>query len=275
MTLNWLLGWWNLIFVIPFLLALTYLGIYAVSGLTFGDVDVDAGADAGADVDADADADPDADADTDAHSDHHAQGHAGHAGGVHTSVAMAALTWLGLGRVPMSIVLMVLLLTWGAVGFLTNRVVWETTRLTWAMPLASVPAALLVSVLATRGVVRLLGRYLPSSATPAPRHRDLVGSVGEAMYAINDRFGLVWVRGSSGQPYQVPCRVASDAPPVAKGTHVLLIGYDPASSLYTVIPYDLGTTGPTGLARAARDVEGAPAGRETNTTRARERGISS
>jgi hypothetical protein len=69
MTLNWLLGWWNLIFVIPFLVALTYLGIYTASGLTFGDADADADADAdeddGGDIDdgGDANADQDNDAD--------------------------------------------------------------------------------------------------------------------------------------------------------------------------------------------------------------------
>ena len=51
MTIQWLLAWYNVIFIVPFVLALLYVGIYAISGLTFGDTDVDA---SGADVDADA-----------------------------------------------------------------------------------------------------------------------------------------------------------------------------------------------------------------------------
>ena len=43
MTHEWLLGWWNLVFLAPFLLALIYLGVYAASGLTFGDADADVG----------------------------------------------------------------------------------------------------------------------------------------------------------------------------------------------------------------------------------------
>src|SRR3954462_12372975 len=88
MKIEWLFEWYNLIFVVPFVLALLYVGIYAVSGLTFGDTDVDA---SGADVDADAhveleghveapahiesdahfdaDTDADMDADADAHID--------------------------------------------------------------------------------------------------------------------------------------------------------------------------------------------------------------
>src|SRR5205085_4157127 len=51
MKIVWLFECYNLVFVVPFVLALLYVGIYAFSGLTFGDTDVDAG---GADVDADA-----------------------------------------------------------------------------------------------------------------------------------------------------------------------------------------------------------------------------
>src|SRR5437667_12384597 len=86
MKIEWLFAWYNLIFILPFGLALLYVGIYAVSGLTFGDTDVDA---SGADVDADAhvelsghveapahvesDAHFDADDDADAHLHAHAQ----------------------------------------------------------------------------------------------------------------------------------------------------------------------------------------------------------
>jgi hypothetical protein len=49
MTIQWLSAWYNLIFILPLFLALLYVGIYAVSGLTFGDTEVDAGADVDAD----------------------------------------------------------------------------------------------------------------------------------------------------------------------------------------------------------------------------------
>src|SRR5438105_15646663 len=55
MTTQWLLGWSNLIFILPFGLGLLYLGLYTLSGWTFGDADTDAGIDH--DVDASMDAD--------------------------------------------------------------------------------------------------------------------------------------------------------------------------------------------------------------------------
>ena len=51
MTLEWLLGWWNLVFVAPFFVALLYLGVYTLTGVGGGDADADAEADADADVD--------------------------------------------------------------------------------------------------------------------------------------------------------------------------------------------------------------------------------
>ena len=37
MDAGWYLGWWNLVFTLPFLLALLYLILYSMSGLTFGE----------------------------------------------------------------------------------------------------------------------------------------------------------------------------------------------------------------------------------------------
>src|SRR5436190_5101104 len=80
MTLQWILGWWNLIFVAPFAVALLYLGVYTLSGVGFGDADADGHLDADADADGHLDADSDGhiDADADAHLDHDTDADADH-----------------------------------------------------------------------------------------------------------------------------------------------------------------------------------------------------
>src|SRR3954469_21514772 len=62
MTIQWLLQWWNLIFAVPFGVALAYLGVYTLSGWTFGD-EVELDHDLDHDIDADVDHDFEADAD--------------------------------------------------------------------------------------------------------------------------------------------------------------------------------------------------------------------
>ena len=167
MTLPWLLSWWNLLFIVPFALALMYLGLYTMSGITFGDADADG------DFDADADADSEfhieADADADAHvegPDHDVHVEADHDAHVETDgdgdsdsdhdsessqgFATAALQWLGVGRVPVSIILMVLLLTWGWIGFICNVVLLGHMGHGFAVAMVSVPAAFFGSLLITR-----------------------------------------------------------------------------------------------------------------------------
>src|SRR3954447_21267987 len=69
MTLEMLIAWWNLIYILPFGLALLYLILYAASGLTFGEADADGAGEAHdfahADVDHDAAIDHDVDVDHD------------------------------------------------------------------------------------------------------------------------------------------------------------------------------------------------------------------
>ena len=247
MTSVTLLVWWNLIFVVPFGLALVYLGLYTLSGVSFGDADADADSDANGHVDVDADADADADghadadadvdgdvnADADADVDSHASGGGG---GGHVPFHVAAMGFLGIGRVPVSLVLMVLLMTWGATGFIVNQLAFGRLGGGWHVAAVSVPAAALVSLGFTRMLVRTMDRWLPLNETSARRRHDLLGSVGQALYPINEQFGLVSVRDDRGELYQVPCRVQPEAGPVAKGERVRLVSYNSKTKSFYVSP---------------------------------------
>jgi len=228
MTLQWLLGWWNLIFVAPFAVALLYLGVYTLTGVGIGDADADVHGDLGADADVDADThieagghvEADADGDTDGP---HGDGHSDSGTGGQQSFHALALAWFGVGKVPITIILIVLLLVWGAAGFIANSVLrslagWEAARV-------SIPIALLASLFVSRVVVLFMGRFVPLNETYAKRRGELVGCIGEAIYGINQTFGMAMVRDDRGDLHQVSCRVASEVPPVAKGAKVKLVAY--------------------------------------------------
>ena len=253
MSVQWLINWWNLIFLLPFSLALMYLGLYTVSGITFGDADADgdfdvdgdvdhdfdAGGDVDHDLDADADADVDGDvdqdldADHDVDGDHDADSHEAEGGGrgIDAPAHVAAMNWLGVGRVPVSLVLMVLLLTWGVAGFLTNAALVERGAMA---ALFSIPIAVIASVLVTHTVTALIARYLPLYETTAQRRHALLGSVGEAIFPIDQKFGMVSVRDQTGDLYQVPCRAIEVGDPIAKGAKVKLVSYNAKESLFYV-----------------------------------------
>ena len=220
--------WWNLIYVIPFGLALVYLGVYAVSGLTFGeDLEIDHDVDHDVDIDVDADADADADGDAEV-------------GGGGSHALMAALGWLGVGRIPLSLVLMVLLLTWGGIGFAVNQLARPFAHPPALAALASIPAAFFGAMLCTRGVSRFVGAYLPTNETYAKKRAELLGSFGSAVFDISQTFGVASVRDDRGNRHQVNCRVAPGRPALPKGSRLILVGYDPQTQFYQVVPDDLG-----------------------------------
>jgi hypothetical protein len=229
MKAEWLMLWWNLIFIVPFGLALLYLGVYAMSGITFGDTDLDFGVDA--DVDADADVTPDA-------HDAEVEGH-----GSHVSLHVAFLTWVGIGRVPLSLVLMVLFMTWGFFGFMTSYYLEETSNDRRFVPAISVAVALVGSLITTALLSRAIAHWLPASATYALRRHDLLGAVGEAVYQIDQQTGVVSVRDKHGDLFQVPCRVHGDRDPIAKGRRVRLVAYNGKERAFYVSEQDPANVG--------------------------------
>ena len=163
---------------------------------------------------------------------------------------MAVLTWFGVGRVPLSILFMVLFFAWGAIGFMINNALKARMGETWQVAAYSLPAAAFGSLLLTRVVSGLITRYVPLNETYAGRRHDLLGAVGEAIFDIDENFGMASVRDERGNLYHVPCRLAGgpsaaagtraadgNAPPaIAKGAKAKLVGYNGKLKLYLVIP---------------------------------------
>jgi hypothetical protein len=252
MNTNWILNWVNLIYVLPFGMALLYLATYTLSGWTFGeadadhDIDADADFDADADVDIDADADVDLDADADldhdvdldhdidADHDLSAEHDADHdAGG--GSPVWAALSFLGVGTVPLSIILMILLLVWGGVGFMVNQIARDLIGENWQVVIYSLPMAAIASLAATSGTSRAIDRFMPLNLTFAKRRHELLGAVGQVVLPIDANFGLAAVRDDGGDLFQVPCRLeAGQTRIVPKGARVKLIGYSARETIFYV-----------------------------------------
>lgn len=260
MTLQYILAWWNLIFVVPFALALLYLGLYTLTGITFGDADahIDGDFDADADADADTAAEGHLQLDADAHAESDCSGDGGHAepqahaevcanadteAHVHPDAPaghgpmMTMLQWLGVGRVPVSIVAMVLLLTWGWFGFITNMLMQNRIGPGLTLAAVSMTVAALGSILVTKAVIGLVARWLPTCETTARRRHELLGSVGEAIFAIDESFGMTSIRDTQGDLYQVPCRVGTGEPAVPRGQRVKLVAYNAKHGIFQVIPW--------------------------------------
>lgn len=247
MTTQILLQVNNLIFILPFALGLLYLGLYTTTGLVFGELDSDGGTDhdLSAHLDLDHDVDAHLDVDQDLGADHNLDtdthetqaASSDHSGG---SAFLSALTWVGIGRMPLSLVLLVMMLCWGMIGFCANQLQLNKPQ-DVSLPI-SLASALIGSLLITHFISAIAGRTLFATQHIARRRHELLGALGEALYPIDATFGMVTGRDDRGTLFQVACRIEQGQQPIAKGTAVQLVGYTAKDRMFFVAPADSAKT---------------------------------
>jgi hypothetical protein len=233
-----------------------YLGLFVFTGITFGDADADA------DFDADVDAEVDGGFDHDAEMDHDAEVSAEHdfehdaesshaviaAHPVHTialdnpephvSPLFSFLSFLGLGKIPLSLALMIFMLIWGVAGFAFNALLRQWLGVTDFIGVISVPITLLATLAFTGAAAALFAKAVPVDDGPSHRRSDLVGRPGEAIYDIDADFGMADVRGDAGDLFQIPCRTASGSARIPKGARIVVFDYDREKGVFHVAPFD-------------------------------------
>jgi membrane protein implicated in regulation of membrane protease activity len=147
-----------------------------------------------------------------------------------------AMHLLGVGSVPVSMIVMFILLTWGGIGFLTNQIAHEFVAEPWKVALISLPIAGFGSLMITSVLTRLIGKFMPMRETYARRCHELLGSSGEAIFPIDEKFGMVSVRDDHGDLFQVACRLRPGTAAIPKGASAQLVGYSAKERMYYVIP---------------------------------------
>lgn len=162
----------------------------------------------GGDTDLDADADLDADTPADG----------GAIGGL--------LEFIGVGRLPILLVVMTLLIVFSVVGLLANALVRTIVAGTPGWLLAfSLPLSVVAGVPITSALSGLLARVTPRSST-AVGFEELVGCIGRvASPRVSTTYGQVRVTDRRGGHHTV-FAVIDDGAPIAESTEVALLRYD-------------------------------------------------
>lgn len=223
--IEWLSGWWNW----PFLFFLALGVIFILADLLLGGLS-HLGLDADMDVDADADVDVDADADVDAS--------VGHSHGVFLS----GLLWLGLGRVPLTILLEVLCITFGVLGLLVNALWSEVSPnfLIWvSFPLALI-FAFVGALFLTKWSALTIASFLPGEGTISRRAGGFVGEPGVVISTVTNSSGQVRIQGTGRIPdtvISVKCDATAPST-IPPGRQVVVMGYLEATNTYTVAPME-------------------------------------
>lgn len=227
-------AWYNL----PFTALLGLCVVLAVLQLVGLGGEADNEADAEADVSADADADGDLDHDADLdHSvdhdlDHDADHDASDAPG-----ALSVLAFIGMGKAPVAVVLLILFGSIGILGWVLNSTVRSLLGAYPGVAFAGVlPVSVAAGSLISSRISRLIGRALPPVSTTAMRAQALVGRRGTVISPYVDaKYGLVHLRDQGGTLISVFAINPSEEI-IKRGNEVVLVSYDSARRHYTVAP---------------------------------------
>jgi membrane protein implicated in regulation of membrane protease activity len=229
-----ILAWYNLPFTLLLAICLL-LGFLQWTGLG-GDQDTETGGDMDGDAGLDHDLDGDVDPDAEGYADHDVDLHAGSA----DMPGFSILAYLGLGRAPLLIILLLLLGSVGLLGWLFNSLV---TRLLGFYPglifgMVLVASLLLGSLISSR-IARAIGSALPPVSTTATLAQNLVGRRGTVISPFVDRrYGMVHLRDAAGTLISV-FATTWEEPPIRRGEQVVFVQYDAVKRLYEVVRANL------------------------------------
>ncbi|HZI56163.1 MAG TPA: hypothetical protein VFF39_05285 [Verrucomicrobiae bacterium] len=162
------------------------------------------------------------------------------------------LSILGVGRVPLMLVLSIFCLIWGATGVAANQIFALALRTPALYVWPSMICAFLISYATTSGLSHLISRMMPQLETYGTEEELLVGRIARAAYQLDATPGSAFLLDDQQNRIQVRCRT-HDGSVIPGGAELLLLEYDPASRIFTA-------------ARLQRDV---PATRSTPVVKAK------
>ena len=244
---TFLIAWYNLPFTLMLGLGVVLAGLQLL-GLSH-DGDTDADADVDADVDGDVDTDVDADMDIAIHHDldsdighdidhdidHDLDHDVEHDISRDSLSGFSWLAFIGIGKAPLMVVILIVLMTTGLLGWLVNGLaVGILGFFPGLLLLATFLVSLLAGSLVTSRVTRFIGRALPPVSTTATRAQGLVGRPGTVISPFVDgRYGMVHLRDDGGTLISL-FAITEDEQPIVRGESVILLSYDATQRRYLV-----------------------------------------
>lgn len=225
-----LLAWQNLIFYIPLA-----FGLLMIIGAAFGiggdgDHDLDHDLDLDHDVDLDADGELDADHDLDGEVEHdHDAGDGRHGG---PNLLSPVLSVLGVGKVPLSIVLMIAGCVFGGTGIIMNTVLKPVLVHPAAYAWISALTAFVAMAVVTGRMAALINRFMPTTESYNITRASLCGRRGELVLAASEHGGLAIVKDHEGNVHNLHCRTKEGI--LLKGRGIVVVDYEEDTNTYLV-----------------------------------------
>ena len=250
---TFLIAWYNLPFTLMLGLGVVLAGLQLLGLSHDGDADTDADVDTDIDADADVDIDADVDADVDTELamhhdldhdvdhdidhdiDHDLDHDVDHDMSRDSLSGFSWLAFIGIGKAPLMVVILIVLMTTGLLGWFLNGLAMGILGF---FPSLLLLGTFLVSLaagsLVTSRVTRFIGRALPPVSTTATRAQALVVRPGTVISPfVDERYGMVHLRDDGGTLISL-FAITEDKLPIPRGESVILLSYDAAQRRYLV-----------------------------------------
>lgn len=142
---------------------------------------------------------------------------------------------LGFGRVPLTVLLMILSLTFGCIGLVSNLVLGPVLGTPWIYGWISFGAATVGSFFLSGKIARLVNRIMPTTETQVVTRSDLIGRTGTLVLPASSTGGVAQIVDRYGNVHNVDCR--TDGGAIREGSEILIVDYDEDKDLYAVEAY--------------------------------------
>ena len=171
-----------------------------------------------------------------AHAAHDAaHGHAqSHNGQQQDAFLNRLLVVLGFGTVPITLIIGIFLLCWGAFGLVTNRVLGGFMVFPALYIWPSIGITFVVSSLFTRMSAAVVGRIMPGTETFGVTRFEMIGSIGHAVYPISEDAGTVNISDTYGTVHRVQAKTEPGAESIPAGTEVIAVDFDEQDKRFVV-----------------------------------------
>jgi len=226
---EYLFAWQNLIFFIPLV-----IGVLLVFGAALGFGMTEIGGDMDHDLDHDIDCNVDHDVDLDVDANHDLEHDVTHGHG--ETFLSTAMSVLGIGRVPLTILIMLALLIFGGLGVMSNMVLEPLISLPIIYGLVSLGIAFFGMLFLTGQAARLLARIMPTNESYNVTARDFIGVSGRAVTSVSAASqGTAQIRDHEGNVHNVQC-VTDDGIEIAAHDDIVVMDYDNSRRMAHVLP---------------------------------------
>jgi hypothetical protein len=222
------LQWWNLIFILPFLGGIFYLFLMIAFGSSVLEQEVEVDLEGEVDI-GEIITEPSFEVDTE------------------PGEVFEALSFLGIGKIPISIIILTFCFLWGFLGWISNQIFRQILPSPGLFIWPSLGVAFLVSLIGTHWLATGLAKIMPRTETYAVSNQELVGKRAQALFNITEQFGRARLRDNSGNLIGVPCQVGPGEREIPSGSRVVLLRYDAKRKVFVVRPDPLEERGLTNI----------------------------